>query len=110
MILLADGRQFQIAGTVLSDGTTIIPMAAITLGQRPAEFPLPTTGVTPPILYIELIIDDAPPIVAAMSVSEYNQFAIAEAVRINNAQPRSVLHTLASGVARTVGCRACGSK
>lgn len=110
MILFEDGRSFQIAGTTLSDGTTIIPFSAIRLGDRPDSFPIEVTGVTPPILYVRLTIDNAPPILAAMSTMEYNQLAIAEAHRLNKTQQRGPLQRLAGAVVARTGCRACGRR
>lgn len=109
-MLFADGRTFQIAGTVLSDGTTIIPFAAITLLDRPNEFPIPPTGVVPPIIFVNVEMIDHGTILVAMSISEYNKLAIAQTHRdtpSHNAQP-SILQRAATGIARR--CGACGRK
>lgn len=112
MILFADGRRFNIAGTVISDGETVIPFSAITLGAKPNNFPLPLTGITPPILYVELDIIDEGTVLTAMALNDYNQLAIAEsqrnqpsaAVRQQAAIP--FLQRAAQSVARR--CGSCG--
>ena len=112
MILFADGRQFEIAGTVISDGTTTIPFSAISLGAKPNDFPLPTNGITPPILYVELTIIDFGAVLTALSLMDYNKLAIAESQRN---QPAAVmrqqaampmLQRAAQAVARR--CGSCG--
>ena len=110
MILFADGRRFQIAGTVLSNGTDIIPFSAIQLGIKPSTFPLATGEVTPPILYVELHIVGEEAVVAAMSVMEYNQLAVSEAARINAQTAPSLLNRVAAQITRTTGCRSCGGR
>jgi hypothetical protein len=114
MILFADGREFQIAGTVISDGTTVIPFSAITIGAKPNNFPLPTAGIVPPILYVELGIVDLGTVLTAMSLLDYNQLAIAESKRN---QPSAItqqqtftplLQRAAQAITRR--CGVCGSR
>ena len=116
MILFADGRQFQIAGTVISDGATVIPFSAITIGAKPINFPLSTAGITPPILYVELIIIDEGTVLTAMSIMDYNKLAIAESQRnqpsavIQQQQQASIpiFQRAAQAVARR--CGSCGNR
>jgi len=114
MILFSDGRQFQIAGTVLSDGITTIPFSAVSLGAKPTNFPLPTTGIVPPILYVELDIVGEGVVLTAMSLMDYNQLAIAESQRN---QPTALarqqaftplMQRAAQSIARR--CGSCGSR
>ena len=109
MILFDDGRRFQIAGTVLSDGTTTIPFSAVSLGAKPGSFPLDTTGVNTPIIYVQLNFVDGASVVAAMSMPEYNQMALAEARRV---APKRQTPTLLQRAATTVArrCGSCGRK
>jgi hypothetical protein len=106
MILFADGRQFQIAGTVLSDGSTIIPFSAISLGGRPTDFPIRVAGVLPPIMYVELVIVGDGTFLAAMSTADYNILALAQQRPV--VQPQSFLQQ----AARVIGarCGACGQR
>jgi hypothetical protein len=110
MILFEDGRRFTIAGTVLSDGTTIIPFSAITVGEKPNSFPIPVVDVVPPIIYVELIIVGDGTILAAMSVMEYNKIALAQAQRSAPipSQPLGLINRAANFVART--CGSCGKR
>ena len=110
MILFADGRRFQIAGTILvgEDGTKI-PFSAVTLGSRPSSFPIATEGVTPPILYINLQIIDEGEILAAMSMHEYNTLALARATNKPTAAPLVRLATAVAGQIRK-GCGSCGRR
>lgn len=111
MILFEDGRQFIVAGTVISDGVTTIPFSAISLGAKPNNFPLPTTGITPPILYVVLTIIDEGMVLSAMSLMDYNQLAIAESQRnqpsaIERQQAFTPMQRAAQAVRRA--CGACG--
>lgn len=110
MILFDDGRRFQIAGTVLSDGTTTIPFSAVSLGAKPGSFPLDTTGVSTPIIYVHLNFVDGASVVAAMSMPEYNKLALAEAQRAATPQRRmpALAQRVAAGIARR--CGSCGRK
>ena len=109
MILFADGRQFQIAGSVLSDGTTIIPFSAIKILSRPSSFPLPTTGIAPPIMYLEMEIIDLGVVLAAMTTMDYNKLALYEAQRAAPARRTiPLLQQAARGIARR--CGACGRR
>lgn len=113
-MLFADGRTFQIAGTVLSDGTNVIPFSAITLGAKPSSFPIATTGVGLPMIYVELAIVGEPSIpsgtiTAAMSMNEYNTLAIAQSQR-EQPQAAPIQQSLFQKMSNVVGrrCGACG--
>lgn len=111
MILFSDGRQFTIAGTVLARGETLIPISAVTIGDRPSTFPISTEGVTPPIIYVVLQIVGDGDFLAAMSMGEYNMLALAQSQRsIKQPLPsaQSFMQRAASAVRR--GCSACGRK
>lgn len=78
MILFADNRRFTIAGAHLVRAGETISLNTITTGSRPSEFPLATTGVTPPIIYVNLAIEEQGTILAAMSLKEFNTIALAQ--------------------------------
>jgi hypothetical protein len=108
MILFADGRAFTIAGEVLSDGTTIIPFSAITIGAKETAFPLPLAGVIPPVMFVTLDIIGEGSHLTALSILDYNKLAIAQSTRnIAAAQtPLTFLQRTATTIARR--CGSCG--
>ena len=113
-MLFADGRTFQIAGTVLSNGTDIIPFSAITLGTKPNTFPIATTGVGLPMIYVDLAIVGEPSIpsgtiTAAMSMNEYNTLAIAQSQR-EQPQPAPIQQSVFQQMSNAIGrrCGPCG--
>jgi hypothetical protein len=111
MLIFEDGRIFQIAGTVLSDGaSTIIPLSAVSIASRPSSFAGSTAGIIPPIIYVELAIVGEANAVAAMSMNDYNTIAIAQQQRETVAAPvaPSFLQGVAQGIVRR--CAACGQK
>lgn len=112
MILFADGREFRIAGVVISDGITPINFADITIKDRPSSFPLSVAGIEPPIVYVNLVIAGVGEVLTAMSSNEYNTLAIAEANRQPKGNqpiqpaPQSRLNQVGNAVKRL--CGSCG--
>lgn len=107
MIAFEDGRQFQVAGTVLADGSgNTIPFSAITIVSRPSSFTGSVVGIAPPISYVKLsIVGEAAHVVAAMSLADYNKIALSS-VRKSAAPSVSPMQRAAGYVRRK--CGSCG--